>query len=156
MAEAKHSFVDDNPYLVYSPNAEATYVTVEALSVTDNGIYSEQGKAYSPVTVNVSGGGSTKYNVKCYEMSGPDATEVSSFVYQAEWSGTSWEAVGDSPVSEANAGDVLIVGLVEYQTIVLTSTTDFQSADFYPYPLDANDWYFVMPQHDVCLLTPTS
>lgn len=25
MAEAKHSFVDDNPYLVYSPNAEMTY-----------------------------------------------------------------------------------------------------------------------------------
>ena len=24
MAEAKHSFVDDNPYLVYSPNAETT------------------------------------------------------------------------------------------------------------------------------------
>lgn len=25
MAEAKHAFVDDNPYLVYSPNAEMTY-----------------------------------------------------------------------------------------------------------------------------------
>ena len=25
MAEAKHSFVDDNPYIVYSPNAEMTY-----------------------------------------------------------------------------------------------------------------------------------
>lgn len=25
MAEAKHAFVDDNPYLVYSPNAETTY-----------------------------------------------------------------------------------------------------------------------------------
>lgn len=25
MAEAKHSFVDDNPYLVYSPKAETTY-----------------------------------------------------------------------------------------------------------------------------------
>lgn len=24
MAEAKHAFVDDNPYLVYSPNAETT------------------------------------------------------------------------------------------------------------------------------------
>lgn len=24
MAEAKHSFVDDNPYIVYSPNAETT------------------------------------------------------------------------------------------------------------------------------------
>lgn len=28
-------------------------VTVEALSVTENGTYSEEGKAYSPVTVNV-------------------------------------------------------------------------------------------------------
>lgn len=25
MAEAKHAFVDDNPYLVYSPKAEMTY-----------------------------------------------------------------------------------------------------------------------------------
>lgn len=25
MAEAKHAFVDDNPYLVYTPNAEMTY-----------------------------------------------------------------------------------------------------------------------------------
>lgn len=31
-------------------------VTVEALSVTENGTYSEEGKAYSPVTVNVAGG----------------------------------------------------------------------------------------------------
>ena len=30
-------------------------VTVEALSVTENGTYSEEGKAYSPVTVNVEG-----------------------------------------------------------------------------------------------------
>lgn len=30
-------------------------VTVEALSVTENGTYSEEGKAYNPVTVNVAG-----------------------------------------------------------------------------------------------------
>ena len=30
-------------------------VTVEALNVTENGTYSEEGKAYSPVTVNVAG-----------------------------------------------------------------------------------------------------
>ena len=30
-------------------------VTIEALSVTENGTYSEEGKAYSPVTVNVEG-----------------------------------------------------------------------------------------------------
>ena len=33
-------------------------VTVEALSVTENGTYSEEGKAYSPVTVDVAGGSS--------------------------------------------------------------------------------------------------
>lgn len=33
-------------------------VTVEALSVTENGTYSEEGKAYSPVTVNVAGAAS--------------------------------------------------------------------------------------------------
>lgn len=33
-------------------------ITVEALSVTENGTYSEEGKAYSPVTVNVAGGSS--------------------------------------------------------------------------------------------------
>ena len=32
-------------------------VTIEPLTVTQNGIYAESGKAYSPVTVNVSGGG---------------------------------------------------------------------------------------------------
>lgn len=30
-------------------------LTVEALSVTENGTYSEEGKAYSPVTVNIEG-----------------------------------------------------------------------------------------------------
>ena len=32
-------------------------VEIEALSVTENGTYQEQGKAYSPVTVNVPQGG---------------------------------------------------------------------------------------------------
>lgn len=32
--------------------------TVEALNVTENGTYSEEGKAYSPVVVNVAGGAS--------------------------------------------------------------------------------------------------
>ena len=40
--------------------SEAPEITIEPLSVTTNGTYSESGKAYSPVTVNVSGGGSSK------------------------------------------------------------------------------------------------
>ena len=35
--------------------------SVEPLSVTENGEYSEEGVAYSPVTVNVSGGGGLEY-----------------------------------------------------------------------------------------------
>ena len=39
-------------------------VTIEPLTITQNGEYSESGKAYSPVTVNVSGGGSVQYDTK--------------------------------------------------------------------------------------------
>ena len=39
--------------------ATAYGVEIEELNVTENGTYSEEGKAYSPVIVNVSGGGGT-------------------------------------------------------------------------------------------------
>lgn len=38
--------------------------TIEPLNVTQNGTYQESGKAYSPVTVNVSGGGSVQFDTK--------------------------------------------------------------------------------------------
>lgn len=38
--------------------------TIEPLTVTQNGTYAESGKAYSPVTVNVSGGGSVQFDTK--------------------------------------------------------------------------------------------
>ena len=39
-------------------------ITVEALNVTENDVYTApEGKAYSPVTVNVSGGGSSDYSI---------------------------------------------------------------------------------------------
>lgn len=44
---------------------EPTQIEVEPLSVTQNGTYTAPtGKAYSPVTVNVSGGGSVQYDTK--------------------------------------------------------------------------------------------
>lgn len=44
---------------------EPTEIEVEPLSVTSNGTYTAPtGKAYSPVTVNVSGGGSVQYDTK--------------------------------------------------------------------------------------------
>lgn len=46
-----------NYHLTYAVGGKVD-VTIEALTVTQNGTYAESGKAYSPVTVNVSGGGS--------------------------------------------------------------------------------------------------
>ena len=56
-------------------------ITVEALSVTENDVYTApEGKAYSPVTVNVAGG-ATEYDIKCYTFENNALEEVSSFVY---------------------------------------------------------------------------
>lgn len=59
----KTDATENYPWLVYSQDMDAiddggggSSVIVEPLSVTENGTYSETGKAYSPVTVDVSGG----------------------------------------------------------------------------------------------------
>ena len=51
-------YQDQDGYIVLSDQGGGSSVTVEALSVTQNGTYTAPtGKAYSPVTVSVSGGG---------------------------------------------------------------------------------------------------
>lgn len=52
-----------NYHLTYAVGGKVD-VTIEALTVTQNGTYVESGKAYSPVTVNVSGGGSVQFDTK--------------------------------------------------------------------------------------------
>ena len=53
-------YQDQDGYIVLSDQGGGSSVTVEALSVTQNGTYTAPtGKAYSPVTVAVSGGGDT-------------------------------------------------------------------------------------------------
>ena len=62
IAQGKLAYV--NGSLVTGTNQGGGSVTVEALSVTQNGTYTAPtGKAYSPVTVNVSGGGGGASNV---------------------------------------------------------------------------------------------
>lgn len=64
---------------VHLSDEEGTSVSVEALSVTANGTYTApSGTAYSPVTVNVSGGASawTKVAETSYQVSGSSTTAV--------------------------------------------------------------------------------
>lgn len=59
---------DQDGYLVLDDQPGSGSVTVESLSVTQNGTYTAPtGKAYSPVTVNVSGGGGLVYEEGIYE-----------------------------------------------------------------------------------------
>lgn len=79
---------DQDGYLVLDDDAPAPSITVESLSVTQNGTYTAPtGKAYSPVTVNVSGGGALKVGAIR-----PDAELVQSYTYDkyfvADESGT--------------------------------------------------------------------
>ena len=54
-------------------------VTVESLTVTQNGTYQESGKAYSPVTVNVQGGGGGVNNGNDVVFIDYDGTVVASY-----------------------------------------------------------------------------
>ena len=62
--------------LVYVLN-EAPEIEIESLTVTQNGTYSESGKAYSPVIVNVAGGGSATVDTKTVNNSDATATSLS-------------------------------------------------------------------------------
>ena len=56
---------------------EAPEIEIESLTVTENGTYSESGKAYSPVIVNVAGGGgSATVDTKTVTNSDASATSL--------------------------------------------------------------------------------
>lgn len=99
-------------------------VTVEELNVTANGDYSEAGKAYSPVHVNVSGGSA----VGKYDLLG-------SFDFgDMDYSGESAEYVGAYDVTNVNNYDAI-------RTVIRRSEA----------PTEA--WYFISCVQDFALTT---
>lgn len=74
-------------------------ITVEALSVTQNGTYTAPtGKAYSPVTVNVSGGGGSSASKKQINFIDYDGTIVESYT------ATEWQSVTALPSNPSHTG----------------------------------------------------
>ena len=70
---------------VHLDDEGTTPITVEALSVTQNGTYTAPtGKAYSPVTVNVSGGGGSSASKKQINFIDYDGTILHSYT-KSEW-----------------------------------------------------------------------
>lgn len=128
-------------------------VTVESLTATENKTYTApEGKAYSPVTVNVSGGVSS-YSIYCMvnDESAP------SIVYPAKATNEgNWEQDGNSALDEAYAGQMLYIpsGFI----ISLASYFDDPFPDYpakIPYSntiADNSGCVFTMPAHDIGIM----
>lgn len=126
---------------------------IEELTVTENGTYSEDGKAYSPVTVNVPST-PTEYNVNTYF----EGEVVTSIVYAAKYNGEFWVQDGATPIEKANAGSMLFIGVSDAANIdsimyqlgedfLFVPTSDQYTAD--------NSITFVMPAGDMGVILST-
>ena len=84
---------------VHLDDEGTTPITVEALSVTQNGTYTATtGHAYSPVTVNVSGGGGSSASKKQINFIDYDGTIVESYTK------TEWQSVSALPSNPSHTG----------------------------------------------------
>lgn len=84
---------------VHLDDEGTTPITVEPLSVTQNGTYTATtGHAYSPVTVNVSGGGGSSASKKQINFIDYDGTIVESYT------ATEWQSVTALPSNPSHTG----------------------------------------------------
>ena len=126
---------------------------VEELNVTENDTYTApEGKAYSPVTVNVSGGGSTEYDIKCYLSTdnGATYTEEESIIYEAEWSTEDyiWVKKEDTqPLTESVSGIPLFIDNPEMYNVTVLYGLGEDDPDI-PVSMSSS---FVMPAHSIAV-----
>lgn len=149
MAEAKHSFVDDYPYLVYTNEDTLVYSNKADTSIDD-----------------LPSGGGEEYDIKCYSLSGSPGsfviTEVDPCAYLGEWDKTShqWVRTGDI-ITKAKVGDPIVLSLSTDPTILqpinvvssddtmenaITYVMPAQGASFTSCPMPADNarfYYFV-------------
>lgn len=127
-------------------------VTVESLTATENKTYTApEGKAYSPVTVNVSGGG-TEYAIKCYLSTdnGATYTESTNIVYEAEWSTEDYIWVkkeGTQPITKSAPGVPLFIDNQEEYNVTVFYGLGEDDPDI---PISTSS-SFVMPAHSVAV-----
>ena len=128
-------------------------VTVEALTATENKTYTApEGKAYSPVTVNVSGGG-TEYNIYCYSTEDYETfTPISDTIIKAVFDDAEgyWVESG-SIVNKAAAGEMLTIHKGDDDTKAIEAVFAYPpSSTAAEYPTAAS--LITMPQADVSVI----
>lgn len=132
MAEAKHSFVDDYPYLVYTAKQDTLVYSDKADTSIDD----------------ISSGGE-EYNIKCYTLDGEILTEDEDHVTIGNYDTENHLWVpGETTVNKAEAGITLAMEST-YKYAVVLSEPD---ANAIYYPDDKGGIAFTMPKHDVCVV----
>lgn len=123
-------------------------VTVEALTATENKTYTApEGKAYSPVVVNVPST-QTEYNVNTYR----EGEVVTSIVYAAQYNGEFWVQDGATPIEKANAGSMLFINvsdLTSFDSLMYKLGDNYLYLPFSNQYTSDNSITFVMPAGDV-------
>lgn len=130
-------------------------VTVEALTATENKTYTApSGKAYSPVTVNVSGGGTHAVVCKLLDTGTHTFTDMESLVTQTEVGSRGRYAPIGAYINSATTGDVLYANADESGVGALSSygTADSENVVISIGEFKGDEGCFVMPDSDVVVV----
>ena len=146
--QASAQTIEDAVRLLGQNIGGGSSVTVKSLTATENKTYTApEGKAYSPVTVNVPST-PTEYNVNTYS----NGQAVASIVYAAQYNGEFWVQDGATPIEKANAGSMLLINvsdLTNFDSLMYKLGEDFLYLPFSDQYTADNSITFVMPAGDV-------
>ena len=146
---------DTNPYYDNAEWPGPGYVETEELAISENGTYTApEGKAYSPVIVNVSGGGSTPHSISCFSTDESfNLTPFNGYVESAaineeigEW------APSGTEINTANTGDIVFASAQNGYSIVAYMITieDTPFIQTFDEPQDAIGIF--MPDADLSII----
>lgn len=146
MAEAKHDFVEDYPYLVYTAEQGTLVYSDKANTSIDD----------------IGGGDGQEFNINCYNAVDQDPVQVESFAYAAtivnNQSVYSFDIDTSETIDKAEAGTFVAVDVTDFigETVnffnSIVTNDPSMSVEFRPsYGGDETAMYFVctMPKQDL-------
>lgn len=146
---------DTNPYYDTAEWPGPGYVAVESLTATENKTYTApSGKAYSPVTVNVSGGGTHAVACKLLDTGTHTFTDMESLVTQTEVGSRGRYAPIGAYINSATTGDILYANADKSGVGALSSygTADSENVVISIGEFKGDEGCFVMPDSDVVVV----